>query len=69
MLFASHHLSLVLTITLLCFAAILYVLLFALFRPHSWAPKAPALSHIVNALLTPLDFILDLVAFGGAPTL
>jgi hypothetical protein len=65
-LFASHQLSLMLTIILPCCAAALYV---RLFRPHSWTTKAPVLSHIVNALLTPLDFIIDMVAFGGAPTL
>lgn len=38
-------------------------------RPHAWAPKAPILTHIVNALLTPLDFLRDMWAFSGAPTL
>lgn len=38
-------------------------------RPHPWAPKAPVFSHVVNALLVPLDFLKDCIVFEGAPTL
>jgi hypothetical protein len=35
-------------------------------RPHPWAPNKPPLNIAASAAVTPLDFMRDLVAFGGA---
>jgi hypothetical protein len=38
-------------------------------RPHPWAPNKPPLNIIANTTAAPIDFLRDLVRFGGAPPL
>jgi hypothetical protein len=38
-------------------------------RPHPWAPNKPPLNIIANTTAMPIDFLRDLVRFGGAPPL
>ena len=35
--------------------------------PHPWAPNKPPLNLLANATAAPLDALLDLWRFGGAP--
>lgn len=38
-------------------------------RPHPWAPNKPPLNLVVNAAVSPVDFIRDMVRFEAAPPL